>query len=141
MDNIREFLTLLFTKDPDSGLWSLWTTSALTDGVFALFGIDPTTARVEPAIQKAWVERLTWQLGALRLAAEIHAAVFTAERRDRIERAIHEAEVSLDRCVQFWVSTPNEWSDDLDNERQLLLGKMDEARAYIREVDRSTSPS
>src|SRR5262249_2030374 len=92
MDEIRELLMLLFTKDPESELlhWDFGTTRK----ELGLFWLDRPTHRVGRATPTTWLDRLAWQLGALRLAAEIHASEFTSERRDRIERALHEAEES-----------------------------------------------
>ena len=61
--------------------------------------IDEVFHRSRANRPATWVERLKWQLDALRLAAEIYADEFTPERRDRIWQELHEAEESLSRCA------------------------------------------
>jgi hypothetical protein len=117
MGRIREFLESLMEEDPDRAL-------------MVMGGIFHRSAEDQP---QAWVDRLAWQLGALRLAAEIHDDEFTPERRDRIQRALHEAEESSVRCVQFQDSARDGWSEKLFDERQTLLTRLEEARASIRE--------
>jgi hypothetical protein len=130
MDKIRD-LVLWFAEDPDSDLLNRKVVLDFRIGGMIREWFNPSRARRS----RTWIERLTSQLGALRLATEIHADKFTPERLDRIHHALHEVEESLDRCVQLSESTSGVRSDDLDGERQRLLEKLEDARARIRRED------